>query len=38
MSQPIIPSRFPELPWQKVGMDLFEWRKRGDVVLFVMSL
>ena len=23
----MIPSEFPELPWQKVGMDLFEWKK-----------
>ena len=22
-----IPSTFPELPWQNVGMDLFEWQK-----------
>ena len=22
-----VPSAFPELPWQKVGMNLFKWRK-----------
>ena len=26
-SQPLIPSELPDLPWQKVGTDLFEWRK-----------
>ena len=26
-AEPMIPSEFPELPWQKVGMDLFEWKK-----------
>ena len=23
----MILSLFPELPWQKIGMDLFEWKK-----------
>ena len=26
-SEPLIPSKMPDLPWQKVGMDMFEWRK-----------
>ncbi len=27
-AQPLMPSALPELPWQKVGTDLFEWRQR----------
>ena len=26
-AQPLTPSPLPELPWQKVGTDLFEWKK-----------
>ena len=26
-TEPMIPNPFPELLWQKVGMDLFEWKK-----------
>ena len=26
-AEPLIPSKMPELPWQKVGSDLFEWNK-----------
>jgi transposase InsO family protein len=26
-AEPMIPSAFPSLPWQKVGMDLFEFQK-----------
>ncbi len=26
-AEPLIPSKLPELPWQKVGSDLFEWKK-----------
>ena len=25
--EPLLPSKLPETPWQKVGMDLFEWRQ-----------
>ena len=25
--EPLIPSQLPQLPWQKVGTDLFEWNK-----------
>ena len=25
-AEPLIPSELPELPWQKVGTDLFEWK------------
>ena len=30
----LILSKLPDLPWQKVGMDLFEWRK-SDYLLIV---
>ena len=26
-AEPLIPSTLPKLPWQKVGTDLFEWKK-----------
>ena len=26
-TEPMIPTGFPDLPWQKVGMDLFEWKQ-----------
>ena len=26
-ADPLLPSPLPELPWQKVGTDLFEWKK-----------
>ena len=26
-AEPLIPLKMPELPWQKVGSDLFEWNK-----------
>ena len=26
-AEPLIPSKIPEHPWQKVGSDLFEWNK-----------
>ena len=26
-AEPLNPSKMPELPWQKVGSDLFEWNK-----------
>ena len=26
-TEPMIPCTFPELPWQKVGTNLFEWKK-----------
>ena len=25
--EPLIPLKMPELPWQQVGSDLFEWNK-----------
>ena len=27
-AQPLVPSQLPDLPWQKVGTDLFEWRNK----------
>ena len=26
-AEPLIPSTLPSLPWQKVAMDIFEWKK-----------
>ena len=31
--QPLITSTLPELPWQKVGTDLFEWRKKNYLLI-----
>ena len=31
--EPLIPSELPELPFQKVGTDLFEWEKRTYLLL-----
>ena len=33
-AEPLIPTQMPELPWQKVGTDLFEW-KRNQYLLIV---
>ena len=30
-AQPLIPSPLPNLPWQKIGTDLFEWEKTSLV-------
>ena len=32
-AQPMIPSRLPELPWQKVATDLFEWNKHTYLLI-----
>ena len=32
-TEPMMPSTFPELPWQKVGMDLFEWHKLAYLII-----
>ena len=32
-AEPLIPSSLPELPWQRVGTDLFEWRKHTYVLI-----
>ena len=32
--EPLVPSKLPHLPWQKVGTDLFEWNK-SDYLLMV---
>ena len=32
--EPLVPSKLPQLPWQKVGTDLFEWNK-SDYLLVV---
>ncbi|XP_051782102.1 uncharacterized protein K02A2.6-like [Erpetoichthys calabaricus] len=31
--EPLIPTQVPDRPWQKVGMDLFEWSKRQYLLL-----
>ena len=33
VSQPLIPSSLPQLPWQKVGTDLFEFRHKSYLLL-----
>ena len=32
--KPLIPSTLPELPWQKIGTELFQWKK-GHYLLIV---
>ena len=32
-AEPMKPSKLPELPWQKVGTDLFEWDKHMYVLI-----
>ena len=32
-AEPLIPSQFPERPWQKVGTDLFEWKKSNYLLV-----
>ena len=31
--EPLIPSCLPELPWQKVGTDLFEWKQNTYLLI-----
>ena len=31
--KPLIPSTIPELPWQKVGTDLFEWKGKTYLII-----
>ena len=32
-TEPMIPSPIQELPWQKLGMDLFEWKKLAYLII-----
>ena len=32
-AQPLVPSVFPELPWQKVATDLFEWKHKHYLLI-----
>ena len=32
-TEPMIPSTILELPWQKVGMDLFKWQKLAYLII-----
>ena len=31
--QPLTPSSLPELPWQRVGTDLFEWKQKHFLII-----
>ena len=31
--EPLIPSKLPQLPWQNVGTDLFEWNKSSYLLV-----
>lgn len=31
--QPLTPTPLPDLPWQKVGTDLFEWKQRTFLLI-----
>ena len=32
-TEPKIPSTFLELPWQKIGMDIFKWQKLAYLII-----
>ena len=32
-TEPLIPTSFPQLPWQKVGVDLFTWKTAKYLLL-----
>ena len=32
-AEPLLPSRLPNLPWQKLGTDLFEWNKSTYLII-----
>ena len=32
-AQPLMPSSLPDMPWQKVGTDLFEWNKQTYLLI-----
>ena len=33
LKEPLLPTPLPDRPWQKVGMDLFEWSKRDYLLI-----
>ena len=33
LKEPLMPTPLPDRPWQKVGMDLFEWSKRDYLLI-----
>ena len=37
-AEPLIPSELPELPWQKVGTDLFEWKNCNYLLIVDYNL
>ena len=32
-AEPLIPTPFPDLPWQRVGTDLFEWKGSSHLLV-----
>ena len=32
-TEPLMPTPFPDYPWQKVASDLFEWRKNAYILV-----
>lgn len=32
-AQPLLPSKLPDLPWQRVATDLFEWKKSNYLLM-----
>ena len=36
-ADPMLPSTLPELPWQKVGTDLFEWKHSNYLLIVYYS-
>ena len=32
-AQPLVTSIFPDLPWQKIATDLFEWKKENYLLI-----
>ena len=32
-AEPMVPSELPQLPWQKVGTDLFEWKNNNYLLI-----
>ena len=37
-TEPMIPSTLLELPWQKVGMDQYEWKKLAYLIIMELQI